>query len=235
MGQKTNPTGFRLITTKPFLSNWYSPKQNYATLIHNDFLIRHKLLVYFLKYLNISCIQINRVNTTLKSGNYLTIIISALYPRTQDILNKIALEYEVVLNNDILLQSFSFLLQQLTISCIRTLQIKELNYSNIQFIFIKNSFTDSTLIAKYIIDQLENRVPYRRIIKYILKKSQKTNNLGIKLQISGRLNGIDIARSEWKREGKIPLHTLTANIDYTFQYAKTIYGIIGIKVWLYKN
>jgi len=99
--------------------------------------------------------------------------------------------------------------------------------------FIKNPFEDATLIAKFIADQLEKRTPFRRAVKQTIKKVQRTTMKGVKVQVSGRLNGIDIARSEWKRDGNVPLHTLKASIDYTHQIAHTIYGVIGIKVWLF--
>ena len=101
--------------------------------------------------------------------------------------------------------------------------------------FIKNRFEDSILIAKYIAEQLEKRTPFRRAIKQTIKKVEKSEIKGIKIQLSGRLNGVEIARSEWKREGKVPLHTLRAKIDYTHQFAETIYGLIGIKVWLFQG
>jgi len=91
------------------------------------------------------------------------------------------------------------------------------------------------LIAKYISDQLEKRTPFRRAVKQSIKKVQRSNMKGIKIQVSGRLNGIDIARSEWKREGRVPLHTLRAKIDYAYERAETIYGVIGIKVWLFSG
>jgi small subunit ribosomal protein S3 len=99
--------------------------------------------------------------------------------------------------------------------------------------FIKNPFEDATLIAKYIAEQLEKRIPFRRAVKQTIRKVQLTSTKGLKVQVSGRLNGADIARSEWKREGSVPLHTLKAKIDYTHQPADTLYGVIGIKVWLF--
>ena len=101
--------------------------------------------------------------------------------------------------------------------------------------FIKNPFEDATLIAKYIGEQLEKRVPFRRAVKQSIKKVQRSKMKGIKVQVSGRLNGIDIARSEWKRDGRVPLHTLRAKIDYAYERAETIYGVIGIKVWLFSG
>lgn len=97
---------------------------------------------------------------------------------------------------------------------------------------IENQFDDARLIARLIAEQLEQRVPFRRTLKQVLSKINETTENGAKIQISGRLNGADIARSEWKREGKIPLHTLSAKIDYAHHIAHTSSGILGIKVWL---
>jgi small subunit ribosomal protein S3 len=127
----------------------------------------------------------------------------------------------------------SFLLKRNVRNFIRFLQLKTNKNYFITLKFIKNPFEDPVLIAKFIADQLEKRTPFRRAVKQAIKKVQRTTIKGIKVQVSGRLNGADIARSEWKRNGKIPLHTLKAKIDYTHQIAQTIYGVIGIKVWLF--
>jgi|EP01041_Mallomonas_annulata_P000058 ribosomal protein S3 len=134
------------------------------------------------------------------------------------------------------LKSFTSLLLKRTIrNVIRFLQIKTKKNYYISIKFIKNPFEDATLIAKYIADQLEKRTPFRRAVKQSIKKVQRSNMKGIKIQVSGRLNGIDIARSEWKRDGRVPLHTLRAKIDYAYERAETIYGVIGIKVWLFSG
>ena len=111
--------------------------------------------------------------------------------------------------------------------------MKKNHHINIKF--IKNPFEDATLIAKFIAEQLEKRTPFRRAMKQTIKKVQRTEMEGIKVQVSGRLNGIEIARSEWKRDGRVPLHTLRAKIDYSYHRAETIYGTIGIKVWLFSG
>jgi ribosomal protein S3 len=129
----------------------------------------------------------------------------------------------------------SLLLKRNVRNLIRELQIKTNKNYYIAIQFIKNPFEDATLIAKYIADQLEKRIPFRRAVKQTIKKVQRTNMKGIKIQVSGRLNGVEMARSEWKRDGKVPLHTLRAKIDYTHQRAETIYGVIGIKVWLFSG
>ena len=127
----------------------------------------------------------------------------------------------------------SLLLKRNVRNVIRFLQLKTNKNYYIEIKFIKNPFEDATLIAKYIGEQLEKRTPFRRAVKQTIKKVQRTEIKGIKIQVSGRLNGVEIARSEWKRDGKVPLHTLKAKLDYTHQRAETIYGVIGIKVWLF--
>merc|ERR1712228_59686 len=94
---------------------------------------------------------------------------------------------------------------------------------------------NATLLANLVADQLENRIAFRRAIREALQRAQKQNVNGIKIQVSGRLNGAEIARSEWIREGRVPLQTLRADIDYATKEANTIYGVLGVKVWLFKN
>merc|ERR1712157_637871 len=94
---------------------------------------------------------------------------------------------------------------------------------------------NATLLADLVADQLENRIAFRRALREALQREQKQNVQGIKIQVSGRLNGAEIARSEWIREGRVPLQTLRADIDYATRKAHTIYGVLGIKVWLFKN
>jgi small subunit ribosomal protein S3 len=95
--------------------------------------------------------------------------------------------------------------------------------------------SDATLIGEFIADQLEKRIPFRRATRQAIQKAQRANAQGIKVQVSGRLNGAEIARSEWVREGRVPLQTLRADIDYATKEANTTYGILGIKVWVFKG
>jgi ribosomal protein S3 len=129
----------------------------------------------------------------------------------------------------------SLLLKRNIRNIIRFFQIKTKKDYSISIKFIKNPFEDALLIAKYIGEQLEKRIPFRRAIKQTIKKVQRSSMKGIKIQVSGRLNGVEMARSEWKRDGRVPLHTLRAKIDYTHHRAETIYGTIGIKVWLFSG
>ena len=247
MGQKTHPKGFRLITTEKHLSNWYSKKNLYPSLIEEDFLIRSKVEEFFNEFLSISKIEITRITQQDENQKeYVNITINALFPRAKEMYRKIPKYFLekiekptqkaiTILNNSkgSLKRFTSLLLKQTIRNLIRFLQIKTKKNYSIGIKFIKNPFEDATLIAKFIADQLEKRIPFRRAVKQTIKKVQLTTMKGIKVQVSGRLNGIDIARSEWKRDGKVPLHTLKAKIDYTHQRAETVYGVIGIKVWLF--
>jgi len=94
---------------------------------------------------------------------------------------------------------------------------------------------DANLIAEYIAQQLERRVSFRRVVRQAIQRAQRDEVKGIKIQVSGRLNGAEIARTEWVREGRVPLHTLRADIDYSYKTASTIYGILGVKVWIFKG
>jgi len=248
MGQKTHPKGFRLITTEKHLSQWYGNKLSYSNLIEEDFLIREKINKTFSEYLSISKIEINRINQNLENQEYVNITLHALFPRAKEMYRKVAKYFvdnvensnpktlSILNNNKGTLKRFTSLLLKRNIrNIIRFLQLKTNKNYHISVNFIKNPFEDATLIAKYIAEQLEKRTPFRRAVKQTIKKVQRTEMKGVKVEVSGRLNGIEMARSEWKRDGRVPLHTLRAKIDYTHQRAETIYGTIGIKVWLFSG
>jgi len=242
MGQKTHPKGFRLVTTQKHLSEWYSSKINYPVLIKEDYLIRSKIHDVFNEFLSISKIEITRITQEVDSQEYVNLKIYALFPRAKEMSRKVTTYFNeknetrggVLNTSKDSLKAFTTLLLKRNIrNLIRTLQVETKKNYYVTIEFIKNPFEDATLIAKYIAEQLEKRTPFRRAVKQTIKKVKNTATKGIKVEVSGRLNGIDIARSEWKRDGRVPLHTLTATIDYTHQIAHTIYGVIGIKVWLF--
>lgn len=248
MGQKTHPKAFRLVTTQKHLSEWYTNKSSYPKLIEEDFFIREKIQNLFGDQLSLSKIEINRISQEKNEKEYVNIIIHALFPRAKEMYRKVSKYFSEnvenpssktlsVLNNSKgNLKKFTTLLLKRNIrNLVRLLQIKTKKNYYITIKFIKNPFEDAVLIAKYIAEQLEKRTPFRRAIKQTIKKVQRGPMNGIKIQVSGRLNGVDIARSEWKRDGRVPLHTLRAKIDYTHQRAETIYGVIGIKVWLFSG
>ena len=248
MGQKTHPKGFRLITTQNHLSEWYSNKLKYSSLIEEDFFIRETITKNFEDYLSIAKIQINRIDQNIENKEYVNITINALFPRAKEMYKKVAKYFvdniensnsktlSLLNNNKGSLKKFTSLLLKRNIrNLIRFLQTKTNKNYHISINFIKNPFENATLIAKYIAEQLEKRTPFRRAVKQTIKKVQRTEMKGVKVEVSGRLNGIEMARSEWKRDGRVPLHTLKAKIDYTHQRAETIYGTIGIKVWLFSG
>lgn len=243
MGQKTNPKGFRLITTQTHLSNWYTQKKNYPVLIEEDYFVREKIQKAFENILTISEISIQRITQETVSNEYAIVTVHALFPRAKEMYKKLSKLFDEKRETEIQkklgnskpsLKIFTgFLLKQTIRKLIRLFQLKTGKKYYIGVKFLKNQFENATLIAKYIASQLEKRVPFRRAVKQTIKKVQLTSIKGIKIEVSGRLNGVEIARSEWKRDGKIPLHTLKATMDYTHQIAETIYGVIGIKVWLF--
>jgi small subunit ribosomal protein S3 len=244
VGQKTHPKAFRLVTTQKHLSEWYGNKLIYPKLIEEDYFIREKIHNQFQEFLSISKIEINRIHQDIGNKEYVNITIHALFPRAKEMYRKVSKYFAEtttnpktasILNNSKgnLKRFTSLLLKRNIRNAIRFFQIKTNKNYYVDIKFIKNPFEDATLIAKYIAEQLEKRTPFRRAVKQTIKKVQRTTIQGIKIQVSGRLNGVDIARSEWKRDGKVPLHTLKAKLDYTHQPAETIYGVIGIKVWLF--
>jgi len=244
VGQKTHPKGFRLITTQKHLSNWYSKQNRYPERIREDFYIREEIERLFKDILVLFKIEISRAANPLVNVEQINIKISALYPRAKDMqkktlnfatLNAFNSSSASFASTEENLVHFACLqIKQKAIEILRSLQRSTKHKYSISFAFIKNPFEDALLVAKFIAEQLEKRIPFRRAVKQAIKKIQYTSKKGLKIQVSGRLNGIDIARSEWRREGNIPLHTLNAQIDYAHHEAFTIYGTIGIKVWLFE-
>ena len=247
MGQKTNPKAFRLVTTEKHLSTWYSTKELYPSLLEEDFFIRQETEKAFKDFLVLSKIEISRLGEKEESQS-VTIKVHALFPRAKEMYRKLVnyfSQFQDSKSQKVLalltskkgkLSDFaSLVLRNFSRDLISKIQKKTNNVYILSFVFIKNPFEDAKLIAKYIADQLEKRIPFRRVVKKCLKKVSLTSMKGIKIELSGRLNGIEIARSDWKRQGKIPLHTLRAKIDYTLHEAYTIYGVIGIKVWLFSK
>lgn len=212
MGQKTHPLGFRLGITQEHKSTWYSSFKHYATLLKEDNEIR-TYLDKIAKKTSISNIKINRnglsdqIELTIETG------------RPGALVGQDGLGIEILLTN---IKKILPLNRQITINIV---EVEKVNLN-------------ASLIADLVVKQLEERVAFRRAIREAMQSAQdgqNVNNIGIKVQVSGRLNGAEIARSEWIREGRVPLQTLRADIDYAVKEAHTIYGVLGIKVWLFKN
>lgn len=209
MGQKTHPLGFRLGITQEHKSTWYANFNQYANILKEDDKIR-SYLNSIAKTNSISNIRINR------NGLNDQIQLNIETGKPGVLIGELGSGLENLLNN---IKKFLPLDRQLTINVFEVEQV-DLN---------------AGLLGDLVVEQLEKRIAFRRAIREALQRAQKQNVNGIKIQVSGRLNGAEIARSEWIREGRVPLQTLRADIDYATREANTIYGVLGIKVWLFKS
>jgi small subunit ribosomal protein S3 len=209
MGQKTHPLGFRLGITQEHKSKWYANFNQYANILQEDDKIRTYINT-IAQANSIANVQINR------NGLNDQIQLNIETGKPGILVGDMGAGLENLLNNIKKLLPKS---RQLTIKVFEVEKV-DLNAS---------------LLADLVAEQLEKRIAFRRAIREALQRAQKQNVNGIKIQVSGRLNGAEIARSEWIREGRVPLQTLRADIDYATQEANTIYGVLGIKVWLFKS
>ena len=209
MGQKTHPLGFRLGVTQDHRSTWYSNLDQYANILEEDNRIRTYINTIS-KINSISNIQIlrNGLNTQIQL-NIETGKPGLLIGEVGTGLKNLVKDLKKLLPSD------------------RKLTIKVFEVERVDL--------DAKLLAEVVAEQLEKRIAFRRAIREALQRAQKQNVKGIKIQVSGRLNGAEMARSEWIREGRVPLQTLRADIDYATAEANTIYGILGIKVWLFRS
>jgi len=205
MGQKVNPIGFRLAIKKNWSSKWFSNSKNFSALLLNDIKVR--------EFLNKKLINaaVSKIIIERPAKNAKITIYSA---RPGIVIGKKGEDIETLRSS---LQDLMGIPVQLNIEEVRKPEI------------------DATLIAQSIAQQLEKRVMFRRAMKRAMQNAMRLGAQGIKIKSAGRLNGIEIARSEWYREGRVPLHTLRADIDYGVARAQTTYGIIGIKVWVFKG
>jgi small subunit ribosomal protein S3 len=205
MGQKIHPTGFRLPVTRNWASRWYANNQNFATMLAEDLKVREYLKAK-LKSAAVSRILIER-----PAKNARITIFSA---RPGVVIGKKGEDIENLKAE---------LTRRLGVPV--AVNIEEVRKPEI----------DAQLIADSITQQLEKRIMFRRAMKRAMQNAMRLGAQGIKIMSSGRLNGIEIARCEWYREGRVPLHTLRADIDYGFSEAKTTYGVIGVKCWVYRG
>jgi small subunit ribosomal protein S3 len=208
MGQKVNPLGIRLGITRDWMSKWYAGKKQFPVHVHTDFRVR-EFLHERLGDASVSRIQIERaakkVNITIQTARPGIVI----GKKGEDI-EKLRLETAKLLGMNVI--------------------DVRLNISE-----IRKPELDAQLVADSIAQQIEKRVMFRRAMKRAVMSTMRSGALGVKVRVSGRLNGAEIARTEWYREGRIPLHTFRADIDYGLSEAQTTYGVIGVKVWIFKG
>lgn len=206
MGHKVNPKGIRLGITREWDSKWYASKGNYAKLFHQDIAIE-KLIISKIEKEGLSRLEILRVQGKVII-NIHTSKPGLIIGRGGDSIEKL---------KDLLKKEFG----------------KETFAINIKE--VKKPMLDATIVAESIARQVEKRISYRRAAKMAIEKVMESGAKGVKIYLGGRLNGVEISRSEFFSKGKIPLHTFRADIDYCSTPAQTTYGKIGIKVWIYKG
>src|SRR3990172_7404443 len=205
MGQKVHPVGFRLGIIKDWTSTWYADTKHYPKMLLTDMQVR-KYLRKKLANASVSRIQIER------PANNARVIIHTARPgivigkKGEDI-ERLRMEISAMMGVP----------AQVSVEEIRKPEL------------------DAYLVAESVAQQIQRRIMFRRAMKRAVSNTLRLGALGVKINVSGRLNGAEIARSEWYREGRVPLHTLRADIDYGFAEAMTTYGVIGIKVWIFKG
>jgi small subunit ribosomal protein S3 len=208
MGQKVNPFGIRLGITRDWVSKWYASKKQFGDNIHTDFRVR-VFLKRKLSEASVSRIHIERaakkVNITIHTA------------RPGIVIGKKGEDIEKLRNDTAKLLKMPVTDVRLNVAEIRKPEL------------------DSVLVAEGIAQQIEKRVMFRRAMKRAVMSTMRSGALGVKVRLSGRLNGSEIARTEVSREGRVPLHTFRADIDYGTAEARTTYGIIGVKVWIFKG
>ena len=205
MGQKVHPTGIRLGIVKDWTSRWYANSQNYPVFLLQDLKVR-EFIKKKLSHASVSRIQINRPPNNAQITVHTARPGIVIGKKGEDI--------------DALRQEVSKMMGVPV-----KINVEE----------IRKPELDATLVAEGIAQQLEKRIMYRRAMKRAVTNTMRLGAEGIKINVGGRLNGAEIARAEWYREGRVPLHTLRADIDYGTAEANTTYGIIGIKVWIFKG
>ena len=206
MGQKVHPTGIRLGIVKDFTSKWYANSKDYADFLNSDLEAR-AYLKKRLAQASVSRIQIER------TAGSATITIQTARPGL--VIGKKGEDIER-------------LRREIT-------QMLGLPHVHINIEEVRKPELDAQLVAESVAQQLERRILFRRAMKRAVQNTMRLGAQGVKINVAGRLNGAEIARTEWYREGRVPLHTLRADIDYGFAEASTTYGIIGVKVWIFKG
>ncbi|GGA81087.1 30S ribosomal protein S3 [Neiella marina] len=205
MGQKVHPNGIRLGIVKPWNSTWYAGKKEYSANLHSDHLVR-QFLNKELKNASVSRIEIERPAKSIRVTIHTARPGVVIGKKGEDV-EKLRLQVAKLAGAP----------AQINISEVRKPEL------------------DAKLVGDSIASQLERRVMFRRAMKRAVQNAMRLGAKGIKVEVSGRLGGAEIARTEWYREGRVPLHTLRADIDYATSEALTTYGIIGIKVWIFKG
>ena len=205
MGQKITPVGLRLGISRPWDSRWFADGRDYGRLLYEDLKIRKELKKRLLQA-GVSRIIIERPHKKCRITIYAARPGVIIGKKGADI-DKLRKDLSALTDGDV----------------------------HLNIVEIRKPETDAQLVAENIAQQLERRIAFRRAMKRSMQSAMRLGAKGVRINVSGRLGGAEIARMEWYREGRVPLHTLRADIDYGFAEAKTTYGIIGVKVWVFKG
>jgi small subunit ribosomal protein S3 len=208
MGHKINPNGFRLGITTQWTSNWYAERSAYGENLNKDIAVR-EFLRKKLASASVSKIQIDRPAKSARVTIHTARPGIVIGKKGEDIEK---LKQEVAVKMGLKADSVHISVEE-----------------------IRKPELDARLIAESVAQQLERRIMFRRAMKRAVQNAMRLGAGGIKIQVGGRLNGAEIARTEWYREGRVPLHTLRAHVDYSTAEAKTTYGVIGVKVWVFSG
>lgn len=205
MGQKVHPMGFRVGITKPWLSRWYAKKKEYTSFLHEDIRFR-KVVTEKLQAAGVAKVEVERTANKVKVHIHTS--------RPGLVIGKKGSGIDAIRDE---------------------LQKKSPNEVFLDIVEVRKAETDAKLVSEHIAMQLERRVSFRRVMKKSVQSAMKLGAKGIKIMCAGRLGGAEIARTEWYREGRVPLQTLRADVNYGESTANTTYGTIGVKVWVFKG
>src|SRR5665213_1921726 len=205
MGQKVNPIGLRLGINRTWDSRWFAKKEEYGRLLHQDIKIRRELKKR-LNQAGVSRIIIERPHRKCRITIYAARPGVIIGKKGADI-DKLRKDLQILAEGEVFLN----------------------------IVEVRKPETDAQLVAENIAQQLERRVAFRRAMKRAIQSAMRLGAKGVRINVAGRLGGAEIARMEWYREGRVPLHTLRADVDYGFTEAQTTYGVIGVKVWIFKG
>jgi small subunit ribosomal protein S3 len=229
MGQKVHPLGFRLGITEEHSSKWFATKKFYAQNVLEDHFLRKFLFENF-PDAGIVFVEIQRKMYQIEVDIY------AARPRIllNGTLKSLETVKPAIIEEIVKIRKGSSLNYPLS-GRFSSKTGKEKPMISFNVFKVENPNASATFLATFLVEQLQKRVPFRKAMKTALQKAERAGVKGIKIQISGRLNGAEIARSEWIRSGRVPLQTLRAKFEYSTQTAKTIYGLLGIKVWIFQG
>lgn len=231
MGQKANPLGLRLGITQRHRARWYAPPEQYTYLVLEDQRLRDYVL-RTRRPCSISEVLIERRANTVRlriAAAQIRPLVGSDGRALERLRQELQRECNRVRSQYIELHGPSFFQPG------RTDHQRDLN-PDVQ-VFVRqctNFQADASFVGEFVVSELEKRTPFRRALRLARERAKQAGVRGIRLQVSGRLNGAEIARKEWVRHGRVPLHTLSADLDYTCKTARTIYGLLGVKVWIFR-